>query len=165
VFIPPPELVVWETPHWRVNQRCDAVLPGYLMIGAKDPEGQDFASLSSAALAELGPVLQRTQNAVREILQPVHLYLSRWGHDAGHTVHFHLIPVCDWVVAAYEADARYRQLHDFYTRPPTTAAEFDGPDMALFICREFAEGKTPPAIVGPSVAEVVTRLRQVLAAS
>ena len=163
MFVPPPEFVVWETPHWLVNQRCNAALPGYLMVGAKDPAAADLADLCPAALAELGMVLQRTQQAIRDVLRPLHLYTCRFGHEAGHTIHFHIIPVCEWVAEAYGRDARYRQLQQFYAHPldgtSAGATEFDGADMTLYICREFAESKTPPPVVGLSVAQVIQCLR------
>ena len=167
MFTPLPEFVVWETAHWLVNQRCNALLPGYLMVGAKDPAAGDFADLCPAALAELGVVLQRTQQAVRDVLRPLHLYTCRFGHEAGHTIHFHIIPVCEWVAEAYGRDECYRQLQQFYAQPPADASvgatEFDGADMTLYICREFGESKTPPPVVGPAVAQVIQRLRAQLA--
>ena len=81
---------------------------------------------------------------------------------AGHSIHFHVIPVYDWVADAFVADDRYRVLHQFYTPgdyDEGSDAPFDGAEMTLYIWREFCESSTPPAVVGPSVAEVVASIR------
>ena len=56
-FVPPDKFVIHETEHWWVNHRCDTSYPGYLMIGAKDPNGESLSDLSEAAQAQLGPLL------------------------------------------------------------------------------------------------------------
>ena len=163
MFFPPPELVVLETAHWVVNQRVGTALPGYLIVGAKDPEAMDLSRLVPAAQAELGPVLARVQAAVTEVLTPEWTLVSRWGLMEGFPVHFHVIPVTRGVIDAYLADERYRGLMAFYTRPPVDdPGEFDGADLTLFVVREFTKRATPPAVSGPSIEETVHRLRTVL---
>jgi len=162
MFVPPRELIVYETLHWRINQRVDAPLPGYLMLGACDPAAGRFESLSAEALTELGPLLRDTVTIIERELHPRHVYVSRFGHDAHHSIHFHIIPVYLWVIEAFQRDCRYCVLRDFY-RPDLANKEFDGPDMSLFISREFAESLTPPRNEGPSMDAVLGLLRQAFA--
>lgn len=161
-FVPPDRFVIHETEHWWVNHRCDTVYPGYLVVGARDPAGVSLADLPAEALSELGPLLARSSELLRECLGAVRTYDGRYGHTPGHTVHYHVIPVYDWTISAYWADERYRSLLQFYGDVAAVSApeEFDGADMTLFIWRTFAEpGVEPPVIDGPAVDEVVTRLR------
>ena len=131
------------------------------MVGAKNPQGESLSDLSATAQAELGPLLARSSKLLRECFNAVRVYDGRYGHQPGHTVHYHVIPVYDWTISAYWQDDRYRSLAQFYGDGGATApGDFDGADMTLFIWRTFAEpGAEPPQIHGPSVDEVVAALR------
>jgi len=45
-FVPPEEMIVHETPHWRINHRVKCPVPGYLMVGAKSPEAVELSDLT-----------------------------------------------------------------------------------------------------------------------
>jgi diadenosine tetraphosphate (Ap4A) HIT family hydrolase len=156
VFIPKHEFLVYETAHWRINQRVDSPLPGYLMVGAKDPKAVDLTQLSTDALSEMGAVLSMATGALQTHLQPEHLYICRFGHDNGHTVHFHVIPIYQWVIEAYRRVSRdggtQVQYPDF----------IDGASLTLFVTEEFAHGRTPCEIVEPGIGAVIQVLREVL---
>ena len=161
MFRPPDHLIVCETDQWIVNHRIDSSLPGYLMIGAK-AETNILSELPEAALFELGIHLSKIQQILMELFAPSHFYVGRYGHMAGHSIHFHVIPVYDWVAQAFARDERYRILHQFYTPgvyDDGSDAIFDGAEMTLFIWREFCESKTPPEIIGPSVQEAVRMIK------
>ncbi|MAS95279.1 MAG: HIT family protein [Verrucomicrobiales bacterium] len=160
-FLPPADLVVAETDHWIINHRVDSALPGYFMVGSRS-ETNSLSDLPEAAVHELGIHLAWLQENLTELFDPPHFYIGRNGHMAGHSIHFHVIPVYDWVADAFVADDRYRVLHQFYTPgdyDEGSDAPFDGAEMTLYIWREFCESSTPPAVVGPSVAEVVASIR------
>lgn len=164
MFVPPPEFVIHETPYWCINQRVDVSLPGYLMLGARDPAAVGFESLSPIAAMQLGLLLRDAVEIVEKMLSPKHVYVTRFGHSAGHTVHFHIIPVYRWVIEAFQKDSRYRVLETLY-RPELANKGFDGPDMNLFISREFVENLTPPRNEGPSMDVAIGLLRQAFAES
>ncbi|MEM7791538.1 MAG: HIT family protein [Verrucomicrobiota bacterium] len=127
-----------------------------------------LADLSQVALNELGIHLGKLQKILTELYDPPHFYVGRYGHMAGHSIHFHVIPIYDWVADAFVADSRYRVLHRFYTPgdyDEGSNAAFDGSEMTLYIWREFCESKSPPKIVGPSVQEVVELVRDKLGAN
>jgi diadenosine tetraphosphate (Ap4A) HIT family hydrolase len=164
-FVPNPEFIVFETEYWRVNQRVDCTLPGYLMLAPKDTFVRSFSGLSRAASIELGPLLAKISSTIEELLRPRFLYVTRFGHAPGHNLHFHIIPVYDWVVDAMRADQRYemlRALRDPENYISREAEEFDGPETVLFIGREFAERREPLQIKGPPMAVVLDLLRKSL---
>lgn len=165
MFEPSNEFVVFESTHWRVNQRVDAKLPGYLMMSPKDSSAVSFSTIAREALTEMGRVLAKVTKAVEDQLHPKHLYVGRYGHMGGHNLHFHIIPVYDWVIEAFHADAHYRSLQQFYTPGAHNSGQttgFDGAEMTLYIWRELAESLTPPQIQGPTVEETIELLRRVL---
>jgi diadenosine tetraphosphate (Ap4A) HIT family hydrolase len=162
MFVPPPELIICETNHWRVNQSVDASLPGYLIVGARDPAAKRFEDLSDDALAKLGALLRDAVQILESTLGPRHVYVSRFGHTPGHSVHFHIIPVYAWVIEAFKRDIRYRILEQFHC-PGFADQEFDGCDMSLFICREFAESLTPPRSEGPKMDTALELLKKAFA--
>ncbi|WP_455884450.1 HIT family protein [Pseudomonas spelaei] len=152
-----PAYILLETEHWLLNHHLATHLPGYLMLGAKAPVDA-LADMPDAALAELGGLLAKTQRVMQAHLKPKHLYISRYGHMPGFPLHFHFIPVYDWVEDSFWQDARYRRLQDLGLQPlghPLT----DGAELTLFVWREFGESPTPALIQGPSVGQVVDSLR------
>lgn len=154
-----PAFILFETEHWRLNHHLASALPGYLMLGAKAPI-HSLADMPQAALAELGGLLANIQRVMETHLQPKWLYISRYGHMPGFPLHFHFIPVYDWVEAAFWRDERYRALQDFGTEGHGHTVT-DGADLTLFVWREFGESPVPPTIQGDSVEQVVQRLHAV----
>lgn len=146
---------IFETEHWRISHRIDSALPGYLMVGTTTA-GAELSELAAGALTELGPVLATAQDMLKSVLQARHVYIGRYGHMPGYPIHFHIIPVYDWVERLFWQDARYRQLQGF---AETVDGRTDGAELTLFVWREFCERAVPPAISGPSVAAVIERLR------
>ena len=159
-FEPPEHLAILRTEHWVLNHRADSTLPGYLMLGSR-AHTHDLSMMRMEALLELGALLARAQAALNTILKPEHLYIGRYGHMAGHAFHFHLIPICGWVKQSFFGDPRYRVLRNFYQPADDGAAidETDGAELTLYVWREFCENPRPPPISGPSIREVIDRLK------
>jgi diadenosine tetraphosphate (Ap4A) HIT family hydrolase len=158
-FEPPRHLVILRTEDWVLNHRVDSALPGYLMLGARMPTNE-LSRMRPQALAELGPLLAAAQKALTEILQPRHFYIGRYGHMAGYALHFHLIPVCEWVRQSFFGDPRYRVLANLSRHSAAGATdETDGAELTLYIWREFCANPAPPTVFGPSIDQVVARLK------
>ncbi|MFL6877010.1 HIT family protein [Pseudomonas marginalis] len=152
-----PAYILFETEHWLLNHHLASKLPGYLMLGAKAPV-DSLADMPDAALAELGGLLAKTQRVMEAQLKPKWLYISRYGHLPGFPLHFHFIPVYDWVEDAFWGDERYRRLQDLGSQDLARTLT-DGAELTLFVWREFGESPMPPVIHGPSVAQVIGNLR------
>ncbi|MGF6176896.1 HIT family protein [Ensifer sp. 4252] len=152
----PGEFAIYETQHWSLGHRVDSALPGYLMLGSKI-DTNNLADLPAEALTSLGPMLARGQDALRRLFEPKRIYIGRYGHMPGYPIHFHLIPIYDWVERLFWQDARYRSLELF--AEPSDEAGTDGADLTLFVWREFCERPVPPAGEGPSVSEAIVMLR------
>ena len=152
-----PAYILFETEHWLLNHHLASKLPGYLMLGAKAPV-DSLADMSDAALAELGGLLAKTQRVMEAQLKPKWLYISRYGHLPGFPLHFHFIPVYDWVEEAFWRDERYRRLQGLGSQDLAKTLT-DGAELTLFVWREFGESPMPPVIHGPSVAQVIGNLR------
>ncbi|MBT1259989.1 MULTISPECIES: HIT family protein [Pseudomonas] len=152
-----PTYVLYETEHWRLNHHLASALPGYLMLGAKAP-AHSLGDMPEAALTELGGLLAKTQRVMEAQLEPKWLYISRYGHMPGFPLHFHFIPVYDWVEDAFWRDERYRRLQGFGAQGQAQALT-DGAELTLFVWREFGESPTPPPVQGESVQQVIARLR------
>ncbi|MBB4234194.1 diadenosine tetraphosphate (Ap4A) HIT family hydrolase [Rhizobium esperanzae] len=152
----PPHFHVAETAGWLVNHRMNSALPGYLMIGSKT-DTTDLSDLSVDALAEFGPLLARAQSALKRELSAQRVYIGRYGHTPGYPIHFHVIPIYDWVEELFWKDARYRQLANFAEGPGETTT--DGAELTLFVWREFCERTVPPSVTRPSVSKAIQLLR------
>lgn len=152
-----PAFIIHETEHWILNHHMSSKLPGYLVLGARSNVGS-LAELPDGALAEMGVLLARIQKTLQSELQPKWLYISRFGHDPGFPIHFHYIPVYHWVEELFWKDARYRLLQNFGAGANAHSLT-DGAEMTLFIWREFGESLEPPNIQGPSIEQMIERLR------
>jgi diadenosine tetraphosphate (Ap4A) HIT family hydrolase len=153
-----PDFILDETPHWVVNHHLASALPGYLMLGSKH-HVNSLAQLPGPALAELGGLMANIQSVLETQLNPKWLYISRFGHDPRYPIHFHFIPVYDWVEELFWKDARYRLLETFGTQENIQTLT-DGAELTLFIWREFGESPTLPPIQGPCISQVIERLRE-----
>jgi diadenosine tetraphosphate (Ap4A) HIT family hydrolase len=152
----PPELRIHDTEHWLVSHRVDTILPGYVMVASKG-DVNALHELSADKLTALGPVLAMAQRAVETLLNPKRVYIGRYGHSPGYPIHFHVIPVYDWVEALFWKDDRYRVLASF--GKPTLVSSTDGAELTFFIWREFCESSNPPPVQGPAVSDVVKAMR------
>ncbi len=157
-----PTYVLYETEHWLLNHHLASTLPGYLMLGAKTHH-RSLADMPEDALAELGGLLARTQRIMESQLRPKWLYISRYGHMPGFPLHFHFIPVYDWVEDAFWRDERYRVLQGFGAHAQGQSLT-DGAELTLFVWREYGESQVLPPVGSDSVQEVIARLRAAFAA-
>ena len=164
-FEPPEHLVILRTDHWVLNHRVDAVLPGYLMLGARMPTN-DLSLMGAEALAELGVLLARAQSGLSAILKPEHLSIGRYGHVAGYPLHFHIMPICGWVKHRFFADPRYRVLQNFH-RPSDADAvgHTDGGELTLYVWRELCANPDLAPIPGPTIQEVIGKLKDFMSVS
>ena len=150
---------VAETDGWLVSHRANSALPGYLIISSRRFAG-DLSELPESTLCELGPLLALTQDTLKQKLDAQRVYIGRYGHAPGRTVHFHVIPIYDWVEELFWHDHRYRVLQEFAEGEGETAT--DGAELTLFVWREFCERAEPPPIKGPSVSEAMVLLRKAI---
>ncbi|WP_455873859.1 HIT family protein [Rhizobium yanglingense] len=154
----PARFNILETGSWIVNHRMNSAFPGYLMVGSKTP-ASELSGLQASALGELGPLLAKVEDALRRVLQARRVYIGRYGHAPGYPIHFHMIPIYDWVETLFWEDARYRVLEDLAEYPAKTT---DGAELTLFVWREFCERAVPPAIKGSSVSAAIELLKAAL---
>jgi diadenosine tetraphosphate (Ap4A) HIT family hydrolase len=155
----PQRFYVVETDGWLVNHRMNSALPGYLMISSKT-DTNDLFELPERALSELGPLLATAQKALKLKLHAQRVYIGRYGHSPGYPIHFHVIPIYDWVEELFWKDDRYRLLETFADGPGETAT--DGAELTLFVWREFCERAEPPPISGPSISDTIELLREIM---
>ncbi|MFJ8039650.1 HIT family protein [Kitasatospora sp. NPDC096147] len=89
----PDDSFVWTDEHWRLSALKEPDgLPATLLLF---PRGHhDLADLPPERAAELGPLLQRVERAVKEIGGIGRVHVNRWGDGAAH---LHL-----WLVARPE---------------------------------------------------------------
>ncbi|WP_419710191.1 HIT family protein [Pseudomonas sp. NFX224] len=151
-----PRFIIHETAHWVLNHHMTTKLPGYLVLGTRHPV-RSLSDLPEGALVEMGVLLAKVQKTLQSEVQPKWLYISRFGHDPRFPIHFHFIPVYHWVEELFWQDERYRLLRNFGAASPQT--QTDGAEMTLFIWREFGESPEPPSIQGPSIEDIIDRLR------
>ncbi len=93
------------------------------------------------------------QTALKQQLNARRVYIGRCGHIPGLAIHFHVIPIYDWVEELFWQDVRYRALQQFAGFPGET--ETDGAELTLFVWREFCERPDPPSVMGLKIPEII----------
>ncbi|WP_194790031.1 HIT family protein [Pseudomonas sp. UFMG81] len=158
----PTDYIVHESEHWILNHHLTSQLPGYLMLGSRAPVNS-LADLPDQALAEMGLLMGKLQRAMEQALSPKWLYIGRFGHVPGCPLHFHFIPVYDWVEQLFWRDERYRALQQFGSMEHALSRT-DGAELTLFVWREFGEGPTSHDVPGSAIPDAITTLRHRLQA-
>lgn len=93
--------LIWEDGHWQLTAIGPTGLPLVLILEPK--EHHDLETLPPELAAELGPLLQRIERAVRGVGEIGRVHIGRWGEGSEH-LHW-------WFMAR---PARMRQLSDSF---------------------------------------------------
>jgi diadenosine tetraphosphate (Ap4A) HIT family hydrolase len=141
----------------------DSALPGYVMHSAKQMTNS-LAALGPQALAELEALQASIQQAMETLLHPQRLYISRFGDEAGCSMHFHFIPIYPRIETLFCQDGGYRSPQAFGSLN-NAVSQADGAQLTIFVWREFCERPDPPSVHGPSVDQTIHMLREALAGS
>jgi len=138
-------LHILSSEHWQVSYRRDARYPGSLIVSSV-AEASDIVDLAPQALLALGPVLAWTESLLQAQYAPVKVVFYKLGFSKGFSVHFHVLPVTQTLLAHISAHPDY-------------PAEPDGNDAILFVSRVYAERALTPAERALQ-ADEAARLRQ-----
>ena len=93
--------LIWEDEHWQVTALGPTGLPLVLILEPK--EHYDIETLPPELAAELGPLMQRIERAIRTVGGIGRVHIGRWGEGSEH-LHW-------WFMAR---PARMRQLSDSF---------------------------------------------------
>ena len=128
-------------------------MPGYFVVQT-DEKATSLASLSPASLRDLGALLGELSDLLESEFGAQRVQVAKLGHTPGHSAHFHVMPVYDWMSAELAANERYACLRDLQ-------ADFgpDGVDLLLYVVREYGEAQRRPPPSAPSIDRVVEAAR------
>ncbi|MFG2822181.1 hypothetical protein ACGFX4_22465 [Kitasatospora sp. NPDC048365] len=74
---------LWTDENWRLTSVAEA--PGIPAMLLLEPRAHvDLAELPAERAAEIGPVLQRVERAVRSLDDVARVHINRWGDGAAH---------------------------------------------------------------------------------
>lgn len=93
--------LIWEDEHWQLTPIGPTGLP--IVVILEPREHYDIETLPAALAAELGPLMQRIERAVRAVGDIGRVHIGRWGEGSEH-LHW-------WFMAR---PARMRQLSDSF---------------------------------------------------
>jgi diadenosine tetraphosphate (Ap4A) HIT family hydrolase len=116
--------VIAETAHWVVDHTFGSLGVGTLIVKPKRVV-LSVADLTPEESGELGPLLQRTTQVVRELTRPSQVYLCLWSHmnrEPGH-IHFVVQPVSEELMARHDKHGPQLQVALFEAGEPPDEAE------------------------------------------
>ncbi len=106
---------IYENAHWHVDTAKSAdVWPGFLMIKLKR-HCVHLAELTAAEAASLGGVIQVTNRALMEVLQPAKIYVCSFGEGNAH-IHLWVLPRPVGMKAGMHPVMFNLDMHIFFTR-------------------------------------------------
>lgn len=126
---------LWQGEYCQINQNTSYGIPGYLFVNSIGSGSSRFNSLNPRAHSEFGRAIGLAACALENVLQPVHVFAGKFGMVPDHALHFHVIPVQDWMIAAFEADPRW---HGFRSQNPEGfPAVPDAAELIAFFWRHY----------------------------
>ena len=115
-----------DTDHWLV-EHCVGPLGVGTIIVKPLRHCLHVADLTPAESQELGPLLQRTSQVVRDLTQADQIYTCLWSHSGWQPVHIHFVvqPVWNHMRDTYPGTGPYLQAAMFQAKqmPPLTEVE------------------------------------------
>lgn len=83
---------IFRTAYWDLAHSYNTALPGWLVLVTRRHVAT-IAELNAAEAAELGSLLQRTSQALKEVTGCVKTYVVQFADHPQHPhVHFHIVP-------------------------------------------------------------------------
>jgi diadenosine tetraphosphate (Ap4A) HIT family hydrolase len=145
----PADLRVWHDELFTVSHSAECVVPGYVVVRLAG-SAESLAELDPGRAGALGKVLSRTASAIERATDADRVYCLSFC-EVDRRLHFHLFPRTRALLEAFR---------DASGAGPGPA---DGPALFQWARAALPPG-TPPFPGMPSVEDVCTRLRALLAA-
>ena len=133
------DFLLFETEHFRIEHAIYYRVAGFLFVVPKEPV-RSLSEMNASALEKLGPTLSLAVKAVEQLIQPINVYVTKFGESDGQ-VHFHVFP-------------RTSELTDLYQDETNHHGSIDGP---LFM--SWANGRFVGESERGNIAETITRFK------
>lgn len=131
--------ILWQGNHWNLILVSEYTLPGYLILGARDESLDQFSELSDEQSVEMGRAISLACSVLERCLKPKNILAGRYGLMPGHQIHYHIVPIYDWVFEAFENNEDYKVFETI--TPPDYPANPDGAALLAFVWRELCVKK------------------------
>lgn len=130
-------MILWRGQFWRIELKEGYTLPGYLVIGCSG--ASKFDELDQQSSREMGETIQLATSALEKVLSPRHVLAGRFGLIPGNPIHYHVVPIYDWVEQAFKESSDYIGLDQL--NPPDYPVHPDGALLLAFVWREMCVRK------------------------
>ncbi len=130
------------------------------MLSTLDSNAYEFDQLSHESLSEMGLIIEQAVTAIKNAFKPKHIFVSKYGVEPGNVIHFHIIPIYDWIDEMIAADENYSFIETLYD--PNLPMKYDAADYLLFIWRELTEKAHQSGIDPVNIDESIQILKNCL---
>lgn len=128
----PPRENIWTDGLWRVAHAFNSALPGWLVL-LPLRHIESLADLTPAEAIALGPLLQRTSEALSEVAGCEKTYVILFAEAPGfHHLHFHIVPRMPELPREYKGG----RIFSFLDRPQDEWVPSDEMDRIGLAVRE-----------------------------
>jgi len=134
------EKLIWEGEFWKLIMVSEFTLPGYSILASKDESLKTFARMSRGQSSELGYGQALACRSMEACLFPRNVVAGRYGLVPGYSIHYHIVPIYEWVIDAFNSDSRYTSGFDSIT-PEDYPVMPDGAALLAFVWRELCARK------------------------
>lgn len=137
--------ILYKGKYWDININLAFGVPGYLFVRHLGINGDRFTDINPTEYAEMGKIIGLATSAAEHCLNVDRVISGKFGLDAGHPLHFHIIPLYDWILADFSQKTDLEQLQKTY--PNNYPVIPDGAELVKFIWHHYCfTGHTPQHI-------------------
>lgn len=150
--------ILFQGEYWDININLNFGVPGYLFVRNSRGADDKFSAINPHEYAEMGRMIGLATSAVEHCLNVKRVFAGKFGLVAAHPVHFHIVPIYDWILDEFVQKTDMEKLQKSY--PDNYPAIPDGADIMKFIWHQYCfTSHTPENIeANTNLDEIVQKL-------
>lgn len=150
--------IIFQGKYWDININLSFGVPGYLFVRHSIGNGDKFTDIEPNEYAEMGKMIGLATSAAEHCLGAQRVFAGKFGLMLNHPVHFHIVPVYDWILEEFAKKTDLTTLQN--NRPDDYPLLPDGAEIVSFVWQEYCfTGQMPKYVKSrTNLDEIVQKL-------
>lgn len=135
---------LFQGQYWDININSSFGVPGYLFVRNSRGNGDRFSDIQPNEYEEMGRMIGLATSAAEHCLDVERVFTGKFGLDAGHPLHFHIVPIYEWILDDFNQQTDLIALKKTY--PDGYPVIPDGAELLKFVWHKYCfTGHSPIA--------------------